>query len=87
MYEDMKKDMEILGMTEVKVDGISIKDVIKAYWKQALKVHPDKMSNDATEEEIVKATENFKQLNESYQRFMKFVIEKHQNENSQLSLS
>ena len=76
----MKKDMEILGMTEVKVDGICIKDVIKAYRKQALKVHPDKMSNDATEEEIVKATENFKQLNESYQRFMKFVIEKHQNE-------
>ena len=78
MYADIKYDILIIGITEESLDNLSIKQVVSAYRKQALKVHPDKMPQNATEEDIKEATDSFKKLNEAYQRLLKYLIEKEQ---------
>ena len=41
--QSLKVDCEIVGIDYEKLDSLTIKDVIQAFRKKALKVHPDKV--------------------------------------------
>ena len=67
----MKSDCDIVGVDFESIDTISVRDVIRAYKKEALKVHPDKV--DPKDKE--KATREFQALNSSYERILRYVID------------
>jgi DnaJ family protein C protein 9 len=46
--------------------GDNIDEIRKAYYKQALKVHPDRLNTDATEKEKIEAKEKFQHLSLAY---------------------
>lgn len=64
----MKTDCETVGIEFKDIDSITVKEVICAYRKQALHVHPDKNGPDTTAA--------FQALNNSYQRILKFVLQR-----------
>ena len=70
--QSLKVDCEIVGIDYEKLDSLTIKDVIQAFRKKALRVHPDKV--DETHKE--KANEEMKALNKSYERLLRYVIER-----------
>ena len=76
MSGELKRDCEILGIDSENIDAITIREVIKAYRKEALKVHPDKIDQESTDEERAKATAAFQELNNSYGRVLKLVLQK-----------
>lgn len=58
---DRASALKILGLEENATET----EIKKAYRKAAMQYHPDKQVN-ATQEEIVKATEKFREINEAY---------------------
>ena len=66
--EEVKKDFANLEIPVDNIENVTVKDVIKAYKRQALKVHPDKKGQDISEEEKTKFKELFQELNKSYER-------------------
>ena len=79
-YQTIKKDCDIVGIPFENIDSITIRDVIQAYRRKAVKIHPDKVGESDKEE----ATEAFKVLNNSYENLLKFLVEKAKN-NSKLN--
>ena len=71
-YHSLESDCDIVGIDYKDIDNITVRDVIRAYRKEALKVHPDK----AGEEDKEKATKAFQALNSSYERILRFIIDK-----------
>ena len=73
---DVRKHCDILDVSFYKFDNISIREVILAYKKKALKVHPDKLGEDATEEDRARATKEFQDLNNAYKFILNLVLQK-----------
>ena len=71
-YQTIKMDCDIVGIPFENIDSITIRDLIQAYRRKAVKTHPDKVG-DAHKEE---ATEAFKVLNNAYEKLLKFLVEK-----------
>ena len=67
---DIKVDCEILGVDFENIDKITVSQVISTYRKTALKVHPDKVDEKNKE----KAKEDFQQLAHSYERVLRYVV-------------
>ena len=67
MSEQLRKDCENLGIDAELLITVTVKEVIRAYRKEAIKVHPDKNG--------VESTPAFQELNNSYQRLLSFLIE------------
>jgi curved DNA-binding protein CbpA len=44
----------------------SYSDIKKAYYKQALRYHPDKQSTDASKEQLAEAQETFQRIGQAY---------------------
>ena len=63
--EDLRKDLEALGLQDSDVTIMTMKDVIRAYKKVALKIHPDKAGTAKTAE--------FQDLVNSYQQILKYL--------------
>ena len=74
-FEDLKNDFENLDIPFDDVENLTVKEVIKAYRKQALKVHPDKQSPDVTDEEKARFNALFQELNMSYKILLKVAME------------
>ena len=70
--QSIKEDCEVVGISFEDIDSLTVRDVISAYRKKALKVHPDKVQETDKEN----ANEEFKILNNSYERLLKFFVEK-----------
>ena len=68
----VKEDCEIVGVCYENIENVTIREVIQAYRKKALKVHPDKVDEDNKE----KAKNEFQVLNNSYERLLKYMVEK-----------
>ena len=68
----VKEDCEIVGVCYENIENITIKEVIQAYRKRVLKVHPDKVDEKNKE----RATEECKVLNKAYERLLKYLVEK-----------
>ena len=66
-YQTIKEDCEVVGIQFENIKSITIKDIIHAYRRKALKVR---------DEEKEKAKEAFQALNHSYERLLKFLVEK-----------
>ena len=64
----MKNDFEILGIHEDMFLTLTMREVISALKKLALKVHPDKAGPEFTEE--------FQNLKVAYERVLHYVHEK-----------
>ena len=73
-FEELKTDFANLEIPFDNIENVTVRDVIKAYKRQALKVHPDKQGQDITEEEKTKFKELFQELNKSYERILKIVV-------------
>ena len=58
------------------MEAITVREVIIAYRKKALKVHPDKLDHQASAEERANATAEFQELNSSYQNILSLVIDR-----------
>ena len=71
-HQSIEEDCEIVGISFKDIDSLTVKDVISAYRKKALKVHPDKVQEADKE----KANEEFKILNNSYERLLKYFVQK-----------
>ena len=76
MTNNLRKNCDILGISFESLDNISIRAVILAYKKEALKVHPDKLGEDATEEDVARATTAFQDLNNAYGMILNLVLQK-----------
>jgi curved DNA-binding protein CbpA len=73
----LKKDLLILELEEKELDEVTIKDVIKAYRKKALRVHPDKAGKESTAA--------FQELNNSYERVLKYLVENYDSSENDVS--
>ena len=70
--EHLKKDLVVIGLTIDDLEHLTVKKASHAYKMRALRIHPDKVSK---EEEDMK-TEEFKELGKSYERILKYLVEK-----------
>ena len=71
-YQSIKEECEIIGISFENIENIKVRDVIHAYRKRAIKVHPDKVPENLKE----KAKSDFQILNHSYEKLLKFFVEK-----------
>ena len=60
-------DFDVLGFKENEVNMLTMKDVIKAYRRIAIKIHPDKAGSATTAE--------FQELLNSYRRVLEYRLE------------
>ena len=72
------KDCHTLEIDPEQLLTYQIRDVIVKYRKKAREVHPDKFSN-ATEGEKKAKTADFQELNNAYERVLKFLLESKKN--------
>jgi DnaJ-class molecular chaperone len=71
--DELKNDFISLGIDEGQIETATIRDVIVAFRKLAMKIHPDKVYGDEADKD--KASEAFKGLSNSYQRTLKYLID------------
>ena len=71
MTEQVKEDCKILKIDVVNLCQMTMRDVISAYRKEALKVHPDKVSKDKESEEIAKSA--MQTLNKAYENMLRYM--------------
>ena len=65
--ETVKKDFLLFGFVEQTIHSIKVRDVIIAYRKLAMKVHPDRAGQEYTAE--------FQELGNAYQRCLQYLID------------
>ena len=76
--QELLKDGSTLGIDPGDIETYQIRDVILKYRKKAREVHPDMFAN-ANEEERRSKTEQFQELNNAYERTLKYILETHGN--------
>ena len=72
----LKEDCETVGISFDDIDSVTIKEVIHVYRRKALKIHPDKVEETVKEN----ATKEMQALNASYERLLKYLVEKDKEE-------
>ena len=77
--EQIKKDLKTLGIDEDKLDTLTVKDARTAYHNTARKIHPDK-TDQKDDEKVQKHTTEFKQVGSAYERILKYIIAKLQDQ-------
>ena len=65
----LNHDLHTLGLDGDTLKDLTLRDVIKAYKKIALKVHPDKVEDNEKE----KATAEFQELEKAYRNLLTYV--------------
>ena len=63
-----KDDLKTLGLDVTDIESVTIRDVIKAFRKNAHILHPDRAGHDSTTA--------FQELSNSYQRALKYLVDK-----------
>jgi hypothetical protein len=63
-FEDLKEELQILGLSKMKLEAITLKGLKKAYRQKAKLWHPDRTTGDE---------ESFKKLNLAYLTVEKFL--------------
>ena len=61
--QSLRQDCEIVGIKYENINTTTVREVIVAYRKEALNVHPDKVLDESDKKEATKA---FQALNNSY---------------------
>ena len=77
--EQIKKDLKTLGIDEDKLDTLTVKDARIGYHNTARKIHPDKTDQD-NPELVEKHTTEFKEVGGAYERIIKHIITKLQDQ-------
>ena len=72
--EGIIKDCVILGIDVNTLNTCKLRDVILKYRKKAREVHPDK-AGEVTDEVRKAKTAEFQELNNAYERILKYVHE------------
>ena len=67
MNDQIKADMETLGLSCMDIKRINIRDVITAFRKKAQVLHPDRAGPESTS--------SFQELSNAYQRILKILVE------------
>ena len=81
MAEELRKDCEILKIDLENLCELTMRDIVLAYRKESLRVHPDKVAKDPKSQET--ATAAFQALYNSYERILNFVF--HNNDKDTLN--
>ena len=71
MADTFKADLKVLGLDVdgvLDLESITIRDVVKAFRRKALLLHPDKTRRDTKAE--------FQELNNSYESALRFLVER-----------
>ena len=74
MNQELIKDCETLDVDIELIDTYQIRDIISKYRNKARQCHPDKFAN-ATEDEKKSRTAEFQELNNAYERILKYILE------------
>ena len=69
---EYQEDCETVGIPFDTIDSVTIKEVIHAYRRKALKIHPDKVEEKYKEN----ANKEMQALNRSYERILRYLTEK-----------
>ena len=77
--ENLEKDLMVLGIEVGKLESLTVQDVKTAYRKLAKKIHPDKVDRN-DDEKVAAGTAAFQEAWNSYQRILKYIIDKLQNQ-------
>ena len=78
MNEGIIKDCHTLDIDPEQLATYQVKDVISMYRKKTREVHPDKFANTTDAEKKTKTAE-FQELNNAYERVLKYVLESKKN--------
>jgi DnaJ-class molecular chaperone len=70
--QSLRQDCEIVGIKYENINTTTVREVIVAYRKEALNVHPDKVLDESDKKEATKA---FQALNNSYERILRFLLD------------
>ena len=73
--EVLKKDLDIFGLDASQLQSLSVQDVRAAYHKLAKEIHPDRV-DPADVEKVAECTKAFQDAGNSYQRILKYIIDK-----------
>ena len=68
------EDLKTLEIDESRLDDITIRDVIKSFYKKAKRIHPDKAGPEYTEE--------FQDFKNAYERALRYLVDKNKAEES-----
>ena len=78
--EEIKKDLHTFGIDVSKLESLTVQEVRAAYHKLAKEIHPDRV-DPADAERVAECTAAFQEVGNSYQRILKFIIDKLQKQN------
>ena len=73
--EVIKKDLSTLRMDDDTLEELTVEKVKHAYHKRAKQIHPDKVNTD-DKEKVAETTAAFQEAWNSYQRILKYIIDK-----------
>ena len=77
--EVLKKDLETFGISVNNLESLTVQEIRAAYHKLAKEIHPDRV-DPGDKEKVAKCTAAFQEAGNSYQRLLKFIIDKLQKE-------
>ena len=81
--EEIKKDLHTFGIDVSKLESLTVQEVRAAYHKLAKEIHPDRV-DPADAERVAECTAAFQEVGNSYQRILKFIIDKLQKQNDDI---
>ena len=73
--DELQKDISTLRLDINNLESLTVKQARNAYHKIALEIHPDK-ADPENAEQVAEFTAAFKELGNSYQRVLKFIVER-----------
>ena len=75
MSQNIKNDLEFLGIDYSKLDTLTVSEARKAYHRVAKQIHPDKTDQENLEK-VAKNNAAFQKAGNCYERIIKFIIDK-----------
>ena len=80
--DDIRKDFSTMRMDANNLEDLTVEKAKKAYRKRAAVIHPDK-ADPADLKQVAEFTAAFQDLGNSYQRILKYIIEKLKNQSEE----
>ena len=77
--EEIRKDLTTMKMDVNNFEELTVETAKKAYRKRAAEVHPDKADPEDLKQ-VAEFTAAFQELGNSYQRILKYIVEKLMNQ-------